>query len=431
MNPSSPARTDWFVHDRFGMFIHFGLSAIPARDLSWPMSWEKIPTATWRKYLDEFNPDLAGPEEWVRMAADAGCRYAVLTVKHHEGFCLWDSKLTTYTSVHAPRCGRDLAREFVDACARHGIRPGFYYSLIDWDHPDYPADDPFHPERDDAASKARPRDWNRYVDYLHNQVREILTGYGKIDVLWLDFSYGDMSGEKWKADELMTLVRSLQPGILVDNRLVAGHEDPSQKAKHGDFATPEQVVPPEGLFAPDGTPLVWESCMTLGESWGYNRKDRNFMSPEQAIRMLVECVSKGGNLLLNVGPNARGRVRPQESAVMKAVGEWLTVHGDAIYGAGPAVVAGRLLPKPQWGWFTRRGQTLYAVLTERPAGPVPLLGLGGIVSEPRFLFDGSEISMSKPFNAVRGEENAVLNFKEAALPDPAATVVTLRIREGC
>lgn len=427
MSSSPPARTDWFVHDRFGMFIHFGLSAIPARDLSWPMSWEKISTAKWRRYLEEFNPDLAGPEQWVKMAADAGCRYAVLTVKHHEGFCLFDSQLTDYTSVQAPRCGRDLAREFVDACVRYGVRPGFYYSLIDWDHPDYPAEDRYHPEREDAAARARPRQWERYVTYLHGQVRELLSNYGTIHVLWLDFSYDEMSGEKWKADELMALVRSLQPDILVDNRLVAGHEDPSQKARHGDFATPEQVVPAAGLFAADGQPLVWESCMTLGDHWGYSRANQNFKSATQCIRMLVECVAKGGNLLLNVGPNARGRVRPQESGVMAALGEWLRLNGDAIYGAGPAVVAGKLLPKPPWGWLTRRGDTLYAILTERPAGPIALLGLGGLVSEARFLHDGSEVSMKRSWNAERSDEHAIINFSEAALPDPVATVVALRL----
>ncbi len=430
------ARTDWFVNDRFGMFIHFGLSAIPARDLSWPMCWERIPTRQWREYLPEFNPDLGGPREWVRMAKRCGARYCVMTVKHHEGFCLWDSQLTDYTSVKAPGCGRDLAREFVDACRDEGIRPGFYLSLIDWDHPDYTLDH-FHPERDDAASAARPRQWSRYVDYLHAQARELLTNYGTIDVLWLDFSYQDSSahgnpksGEAWRADELVALVRSLQPGILIDNRLVAGHEDPSATAKHGDFSTPEQVIPPEGVRDAAGQAKVWETCMTLGDNWGYSAEDRNFKTPAAAVRMLIECVAKGGNLLLNIGPNARGVVRPQEAAAYAAIGDWLVVNGAAIHGAGPAVVGGALLPKPQWGWYTRRGDVLYAHLLERPAGPIPLLGLGGKIRAARWLHDGAEIRLGKTWNAVRGDEHEVINPKRADLPDPIASVVALHLHPG-
>ena len=430
-------RTDQFIHDRFGMFIHFGLSAIPARDLSWPMSWEKIPTTRWRQYLPEFNPDLGGPRDWVRLAKHSGARYCVLTVKHHEGFCLWDSQLTDYTSVQAPACRRDLAREFVDACREEGIRPGFYLSLIDWDHPDYTLDH-LHPERDDPAAQLRERRWERYVDYLHAQARELLSNYGQIDVLWLDYSYEDKSdrgnhksGSAWRADELVEMVRQLQPGIIIDNRLVAGHEDPGQKARHGDFATPEQVIPAEGVRTAEGTPVVWESCMTLGDAWGYRAEDRNFKSPAAAVRMLIECVAKGGNLLLNIGPNARGRVRPQEAAAYAAIGEWMAVNQDAIVGAGPAVVGGELLPKPQWGWYTRRGDTLYAHLLERPAGPIPLLGLGGKILAARWLHDRAEIPINKTWNSVRGDQHAVINPKRADLPDPIASVVALHLAPGC
>jgi alpha-L-fucosidase len=424
------ARTDWFVQDRFGMFIHFGLSAIQGKDLSWPMSWERIPSSRWRAYAQEFNPDKGGPREWVRLAKQAGCRYAVLTVKHHEGFCLWDSKLTDYTSVKAPRCQRDLAREFVDACRAEGIKPGFYYSLIDWDHPDYPVADKLHPERDNAEALARPRDWNRYLAYMHGQVREILSNYGEIFVLWLDFSYDNMSGDKWQADQLMAMVRELQPNIVVDNRLVAGHEDPSASAKHGDFATPEQVIPPEGVTDAQGNPKVWESCMTLGDTWGYCSEGQNFKSPTSAVRMLVECVAKGGNLLVNIGPNARGVVRAQEADALRAIGAWMDLNSESIIGAGHAVVGGKLLSKPQWGWYTRKGDILFAHMTERPNGPVPLMGLGQAVEYARFLHDGAEISMHKSFNAVRGDDNAVLSFRRAKLPDPVVTTVALKLKPG-
>jgi alpha-L-fucosidase len=241
---------------------------------------------------------------------------------------------------------------------------------------------------------------------------------------------GDKSGAAWRADELVAMVRSLQPGILIDNRLVAGHEDPSAAARHGDFSTPEQVIPPEGVRDVHGRPLVWETCMTLGDSWGYNPDERNLKGPTAAVRMLVECVAKGGNLLLNIGPNARGRVRPQEEAAFRAIGDWLELHQASVVGAGPAVVDGHLLPKPQWGWYTRRGDTLYAHLIERPAGAIPLLGLGGKVLKARWLHDAAEVRMERPWNAVRGDEHAVLDIKRAELPDPHVSVVALTLRPG-
>lgn len=423
------ARTDWFVHDRFGMFIHFGLSAIRAEDLSWPMSWKCVSTREWREHLPYFNPDKAGPREWVRMAREAGCRYAVMIAKHHEGFCLWDSKLTEYTSVKAPRCRRDLVREFVDACAEAGIRPGLYYSLIDWDHPDYPADK-LHPQRNDPVERDRPRDWNRYVEYMHAQVRELLTHYGKLHLLWLDFSYDDMSGEKWRAEAFMKMVRELQPEILVDNRLVAGHEDPAKPAQYGDFATPEQAVPYEGMRSPDGKPVVWEACMTLGSAWGYSRDDRHFVEPGHAVKLLVECVAKGGNLLLNTGPNARGIVRAEEAEAFAAVGRWMELHAESIYGASQAIVDGQLLPKPVWGWYTRRDNVVYAHLLERPLGPLPLPGLGGKVAHAFFLHDGSAVSMRRGFNAIRDDSFEVLDFIQKSLPMEPVTVVALHLKPG-
>jgi alpha-L-fucosidase len=256
-------------------------------------------------------------------------------------------------------------------------------------------------------------------------------------VLWLDFSYQDnsdrgnhKSGEAWRADELVAMVRALQPGIIIDNRLVMGHEDPGAPARHGDFSTPEQVIPADGVRSPDGSPAIWESCMTLGDFWGYHAEDRNFKGAAAAVRMLVECVAKGGNLLLNIGPNARGLVRREEEETFAAIGRWMRLNRDSIVGAGPAVVGGRLLPKPQWGWYTRRGDTLYAHFFERPAGPVPLLGLGGTVRSARWLHDGAEISMRRSWNAVRGDEHAVLAFTRAGLPDPICSTVALRLAPG-
>lgn len=226
------------------------------------------------------------------------------------------------------------------------------------------------------------------------------------------------------------MVRALQPDILVDNRLVAGHEDPGQRAQYGDFATPEQAIPADRILDAEGNPVVWESCMTVGNAWGYAHADQNFKSPTACVRMLVECVAKGGNLLLNIGPNARGRLRVDELTALDAIGSFLDLNGDAIYGAGPAIVDGRILEKPQWGWYTRNGDTLYAHLVERPAGPIPLLNLGGKIEHARLVADGSEVSMHRNWNAIRGEQHAVLHYKPAQLPNPIVTTIALKLKPG-
>ena len=200
-------RTRWFLSDRFGMFIHWGLYAIPARG-EWVRSVERISNEAYQPYFDEFNPDHYDPKAWADLARQAGMKYAVLTAKHHDGFCLFDSQLTDYKSTNTP-CGRDLVREYVEAFRAEGLKVGLYYSLLDWHHPDYPAyGDRHHPMRDNEAYKDRPQDFSRYIEYLHGQVRELLTNYGRIDIIWFDFSYDNMSGETWKAAELVGMARS-------------------------------------------------------------------------------------------------------------------------------------------------------------------------------------------------------------------------------
>jgi alpha-L-fucosidase len=206
---------------------------------------------------------------------------------------------------------------------------------------------------------------------MHGQVKELCTNYGKIDILWFDFSYDNMLGEKWKATELITMVRALQPGVIIDNRLEASGENagsirtgkPSSYA--GDFASPEQIIPPEGIRDEMGNPIPWEACITMNNHWGYSATDKNFKSPKLIIRKLVECVSKNGNLLLNVGPNAKGEI-PQESlAVLEEIGRWLLQNGESIYNCGRAD-----LPKPEWGYYTQKGDTLYAHIFGETIGPI-------------------------------------------------------------
>lgn len=210
----------WFTDARFGMFIHFGLYSVAAKG-EWIASIEQISSEKYRNYFETFSPIHYDPAFYARTAKEAGMKYAVLTAKHHEGFCLFDSAYTDYKSVNTP-IGRDLVREYVDAFRKEGLRVGIYYSLVDWHHPDYPAfQDPFHPLRGNESVRNEKCDFNRYLDYMHAQVRELCTNYGKIDLLWFDFSYEGHSGTDWRAQELIEMVRSLQPDILINSRLEA------------------------------------------------------------------------------------------------------------------------------------------------------------------------------------------------------------------
>lgn len=417
-------RLAWFRQDRFGMFIHWGIYAIGARG-EWLKNQEQIADEVYQGYFEEFTPDRYDPVMWAKLAKAAGQKYAVITTKHHDGFCLFDSKLTDYKATNTP-AGRDLIREYVDAFRGEGLKVGFYYSLLDWHHPDYPVDR-LHPQRglaEEHPFKTQKRNFANYQRYLHGQVKELLTNYGKIDLLWFDFSYGEMSGETWRAKELVEMIRKLQPGIILNNRLTAGHEDPGKRTAMGDLHTPEQIIPAEGVLNADGTPALWEACITLNRHWGYARDDQDFKTPAQVVRMLIECVSKGGNLLLNVGPTARGEIQEECYDVLLDVGQWLAVNGESIYGAGRA----EGMAKPDWGRYTRKGNVLYAHIMEKPMGPILFEGLGrGKVKRVRMLSDGSEIKTDKPWNVPAESPHLFVSLPPNATFDPLSTVVKLEL----
>ena len=349
----------WFTHDRFGMFIHWGLYAIPARG-EWVRSTEEIPEEDYIPFFNEFNPKDFDPKKWARLAKQAGMKYAVLTAKHHDGFCLFDSALTDWKVTNTPY-GKDIVREYLDAFRAEGIKVGLYYSLLDWHHPDYPAyGDRQHPMRNNIAYKDKPYNFDNYLDYMHGQVRELCTNYGKLDMMWFDFSYDDLTGEAWRASELVRMVRSLQPDIIIDNRLeVSGSgfgsiatDEPLEYS--GDYVSPEQIIPQTGFKDSRGRNICWEACITMNDNWGYCAKDKNFKPAEMIIKKLVECVSKNGNMLLNVGPDARGNIPAESVEILEKIGAWMQKNSDSIYGCG-----GCDLPKPENGRITRNGKTLY------------------------------------------------------------------------
>ncbi|HEU5014712.1 MAG TPA: alpha-L-fucosidase [Roseiflexaceae bacterium] len=375
--------TSWFTHDRFGMFIHWGLYALPARH-EWIKNREKIGDDHYDLYFKHFDPDLYDPTAWAKMAKAAGMKYAVLTSKHHEGFCLWDSALTDYKATNTP-AGRDLVRAFVDAFRAEGLRIGFYHSLIDWHHPEFPVDG-LHSQRDDEEFKAahKDRDIKKYAEYLHGQTRELLTNYGPIDIIWFDFSYpnriwGGKGRDDWQSEKLLTMVRELAPNIIINDRL--------DLPGAADIKTPEQYQPREWMTA-DGKPVVWEACQTLNGSWGYDRDNLDWKSPELLIRMLVDSVSKGGNLLLNVGPNGRGEFEPRAQETLAALGEWTRLHGRSIYGC----TASEYTPPPDCR-FTQNGNRLYLHIFAWPFRHIHLDGFADKVEYAQLLNDASEVKM--------------------------------------
>ena len=265
-------RTKWFRQARFGMFIHFGLYAIPGRG-EWIRSNEQMTIEDYQPYFDAFNPSEFDAKAWAKAAKEAGMKYVVLTAKHHDGFCLFDSEYTDYKITNTS-FGRDLVREFVEAVRAEGLRVGLYFSLLDWYHPDYPKyADRHHPMRGKIAYKDETIDFDRYLEFMHHQVEEIVTKYGKLDILWFDFSYGEMFGEKWKASDLIELVRKHQPDVVVDNRLETSGEGFGSIASEeihsysGDFVSPEQIVPHEGIRNVKGELLPWELCLTMNNHW--------------------------------------------------------------------------------------------------------------------------------------------------------------------
>ncbi len=377
------ADTEWFIRDRFGLFIHWGTYALAARH-EWVKQRESIRDEDYDRYLAHFDPDLYDPAVWAQEAKNAGMKYVVITTKHHEGFCLWDSALTDYKATCTPG-GRDVLRPMVDAFRAQQFKVGFYHSVIDWHHPEYPIDG-LHPRRDDQEYIASQTHRNIavYRDYLHGQTRELLTQFGPISILWYDFSYptrvwGGKGRDDWGSEQLVRMVRELQPGIILNDRL--------DLPESADVRTPEQYQP-RGWMEVGGKRVMWEACQTLNGSWGYDRDNLDWKPVEMLVQMLVDSVSKGGNLLLNVGPNGRGEFEPRAIERLRDIGAWMRLHGRSIYGCS----ASTYVPPPDCR-YTQNGDRLYLHLFAWPFKHVHLEGLAGHVEYAQLLNDASEIKM--------------------------------------
>ena len=352
-------RMRWWHAAKFGMFIHFGVYSTIARH-EWVMEDEAWPIGPYTQHAASFKPALNCPRAWAKLAKQAGMKYMVLTTKHHDGFCHFDTKLTNYCAPEQGP-GRDIVREYVEAARAEGLYVGFYYSLMDWHHPDGAIC-----ATDEAARR-------RFVDYTHGLIREILTNYGKIDVLWYDVAW-PLDAAGWESEKMNQMVFQLQPEIIVNNR----------NKLQGDFSTPEQRIVAET----NGRP--WESCMTLNDSWGYQRADDNWKSSRTIVRNLIQCVRDGGNYLLNIGPKPDGSIPEESVRVLTEVGRWIEVNSDTIYKSDLCQVR-----RSNYASFTRTGNTLYMHVHFWPGEYVAISGLKVKVKSARLLKTGADVKFTQ------------------------------------
>lgn len=376
----------WWHEARYGMFIHWGVYSIAARG-EWVMYQEHIPADEYARLSKRFVPKKYDPDEWVALAKQAGMKYMVMTSRHHDGFSLFDTQASDFS---APKTAarRDLLREYVEACHRGGMRVGFYYSLLDWRYPAY-----------FRGPKGDPQGWQELVDYVHAQVRELCTNYGKIDLLWYDGGW-PYTAEDWRSEELNAMVRGLQPAIVINNR--------SQLPE--DYDTPEQHI------RASEAGRAWEACMTLNDSWGYNAADDNWKTAKQVLKNLLTCVSSGGNLLLNVGPKPDGTIPKESADVLGKVGRWLRRNGGAVYGTARSPFGGT-----STGLTTLKGNTLFMHVLRWPGREIQFCRIANKVRSAHLLETGRELSFQQ-----NGDRLLVRGLSPNA-PDRLATVIVVEL----
>jgi alpha-L-fucosidase len=406
LNAETPAEHDqrmaWWREARFGMFIHWGIMSMPGKDFN-AMEKDNIPVVEYEKLATQFNPVQWNAHEVVKMAKEAGQKYLVFVSKHHDGFCLWDSKLTDYNIMHTPY-RQDIVRQLADECAKQGLVFCVYYSILDWHHPD-----------------ANKEHWPKYVEYMKGQLRELLTNYGPIGIVWFD---GDWIPE-WTDDqgrELAQYVWSLQPKTLINNRIGKGRQDNAGNVKKdcfgADFGTPEQEMPANGLLGTD-----WEACMTINNSWSWNKTDTKHKSEEECLRLLIDTASKGGNLLLNIGPHPDGSILQPQQDRLHDLARWMRVNGESIHGT----IASPFAQQLPWGRCTRKllpdGHVrLYLHVYDWPKdGRLTVPGLRNRASRASLLADSQHVSL--PCSG-GGEEDLTIQLPTNP-PDPIASVIVL------
>lgn len=370
-------KTTWFSDSRFGLFIHWGLSSVHGCGV-WGRHYQHIPQDVYESAYKRFDPVNFNPELWAKLAWDAGMRYVVFTTKHHEGFCMYDSRFTNFKITNSPY-GRDVTRILTDVFRKHGFRIGYYHSLVDWHHPDYiPC--PECPAYEEEQLHPKSHNLENYQRYLYDSVEQLLTEYGKIDILWLDYTSMYKTSAEWDPERLTEMIYRHQPEILLNDRLSY-----DKAAYLGDFLTPEISVPNQNVTV-HGHVMPWETCMTLNEHWGYFEDDHNFKPWETISTALINCVSKNGNLLMNVGPDGKGSLPPESRKLLEELAFWNRYAEEAYRQAAPA----DFIP-PAGGLYTQSGNFLYLYLMQKPMGDILLPGLRGKIKSGVLLRDNTPV----------------------------------------
>jgi len=413
--PSVDQRTEWFRHDKFGLFVHWGIYSVPAGEwkdrkdhAEWIMLTGNIPSTEYEKFATGFNPVKFDAQAWVQLAKEAGMKYLVITSKHHDGFCMYDSKLTDYDIMQATPFGRDPMKELAAACTQAGLKFCFYYSVVDWHHREFPAQYSQRGRDSQGGFHGDPNpnaDLSKYVAYMEDQVRELLSSYGPIGIMWFDGGgsfRGQPMAELIHAQEIIDMIHKLQPMCLVNNRL----------GLPADYGTPEQRIP--GQASKD----LFEVCMTLNRHWGYNKNDQDWKSPETILRNLADIAGKGGNYLLNVGPTAEGTIPEGSVRTLREVGKWMKVNGESIYGTTASPFA-----KMPWGRCTAKSGKLYLHVFDWPSdGKLVVPGLQNQITKAYLL-----AARDKPCTVTPGNGQVTVAVPQE-MPDKIDTVVVLEIQ---
>ena len=427
--PETPAQKDarmaWWRDARFGMFIHWGVYSVPAGQWQnetnygeWFLEQTHMPVSQYEKYADQFNPVKFDATAWVRAAKAAGVKYIVITSKHHDGFGMYRSDLTDWCIKRTP-FQRDPLTELAAACKAEGIKFCLYYSIMDWHSPDWGNRRPWN----DLAAKDGPPDMDRYVAYMKGQLKELLTRYGPIGLLWFDGQW-ESPWTRERGDDLYRYVRSLQPAVIVNNRVskptsTAGGGYAQSEAA-GDYGTPEQTIPPAGF----GPGVYWESCMTMNDTWGFKKDDDNWKSAETLVRNLIDCASKGGNYLLNVGPTSEGVIPAPSLERLKEIGNWMDVNSQAIYGTSASPFSNRL----PWGRCTEKvtgkTTTIYLHVFDWPTdGQLLVPGLRSRIQKAYLLADHSQHPL-----AIQKTDDGMVLTVPADGSNPISTTIVLQIK---
>jgi alpha-L-fucosidase len=421
--PAVVDKMEWWREARFGMFIHWGLYSIPAgtykgkqsdRVGEWIMNDMQIPIKEYEEFADQFNPQKFDASEWVSILKDAGMKYLVITSKHHDGFCLWDSKVSNYDIMDAAPFKRDILSELSEACEKEGIRFGLYHSIMDWHHPQAQAiwEPNYNKGRQDTL--INPEFPSYYEDYLKPQVMELMSQY-PTEILWFDGEWiPDYTSEMGK--ELYQLIVDKEPDMIINNRIDKGRQGMkgfnSEGVFAGDFGTPEQEIPDTGIVGVD-----WESCMTMNDTWGYKSFDHNWKSAESLIRNLIDIVSKGGNFLLNVGPKSDGSFPEASISRLQQVGNWMDKYSKSIYGTSPSPYQ-----QPAWGRYAQKGDIIFAYVFDWPENHQLVIDPGVRVKKAYLLDDPDKSELQ-----LRNQQEGLSIVLHGEAPDPVASVLVLEV----